>query len=98
MLRQSPTIPEVAKRYIDRINRICETQNVELIIFCKELEKRNKLLNRYKNHKKNKRIKLNVIPVYNTEQVLVIAREKKVKKKSIDFKQPRKRPIKELKK
>ena len=65
------------------------------------MEKRDELLNRYKNYKKGKRVKLDSVTVYNIKQILEIAREKKAKKKFISPKRsrgrPRKRPIKELK-
>ena len=51
VLRQSPTIQEVGKRYIDRISRMCKTQNAELTILDKKLKKRDELLNKRK--KKN---------------------------------------------
>ena len=86
------------KRYAERIMRICETQNVIIIILFKQLKKQNKILNIKRNYKKGKRIKLNGVITYNIFQVLEIARKKKetrlLKRSRVRL---RKRFIKEVK-
>ena len=58
------------------------------------MKKRDELLNKRKNNKKSKRVKLNGVTVYNIKEILEIAREKKAKKKFISFKRSRGRPRK----
>ena len=50
--------------------------------FVKKQKKRNKLLYKYKRHKRGKRVKLNDVSVYNIKKMLEIAREEETKKQS----------------
>lgn len=91
----SPTSP--ARRYAKRMTRLVESQNAELTILWKEVKEYKELLETRKKRTKGKRIKLQGIFVFSTEEVLKIVREAEVK--TIEKRprgRPRKRPIEEV--
>ncbi|KFY94645.1 hypothetical protein V500_03121, partial [Pseudogymnoascus sp. VKM F-4518 (FW-2643)] len=93
VLAQAQNLPLPAKRYVDRVTCIAETQNTELTILRKELQEKNQLLQARKTHTKGKRVMLEGIFVYRTQEVLEIAQKAEIKSAT---KQPRGRQKKPL--
>lgn len=89
-----------AKYDIDRMTRIAETQNAELVLLCSEFKKRDDLLKMRKDYKRGNRVRLKGVAVYNTEKVLEIAREEESRKRPVGLKRlcgrPRKCPLEEI--
>ncbi|KFZ24937.1 hypothetical protein V502_00572 [Pseudogymnoascus sp. VKM F-4520 (FW-2644)] len=98
VLIQVPGLASPAKRYVDRVTRMAETQNTELIILRKQLQEKEELLQAQKAHTRGKKVRLEGKFVYSTQDVLDVARE--VESKPV-AKRPcgrlYKRPIKEVK-
>jgi hypothetical protein len=91
-LLASPT-----RRYATRVTPLLKRQNAELLVIRKELQEHKEILQRRKTHKNGKRIKLQGEFVFNTADILKIARdseEKPVEKRPRG--RPRKRPIDEV--
>ncbi|KFZ23345.1 hypothetical protein V502_02176, partial [Pseudogymnoascus sp. VKM F-4520 (FW-2644)] len=86
-----------AKRYVDRVTRMAETQNTELLILRKQLQEKEELLQARKAHTRGKRVRLEGTFVYSTQDVLDVAREVETKPVA---KRPRgrlrKRPVEEV--
>jgi DDE superfamily endonuclease/Tc5 transposase DNA-binding domain/helix-turn-helix, Psq domain len=97
VLAQSSEIPTAARRYVDRVTRMAETQNAELVLLRKRVEDQNTLLNMRKTRKTGKRVKLEGVTVYSTPDVLRVAREAETKPETKRPRgRPRKRPIEEI--
>ncbi|KFZ25223.1 hypothetical protein V502_00296, partial [Pseudogymnoascus sp. VKM F-4520 (FW-2644)] len=82
VLAQVPGLASPAKRYVDRVTCMAETQNTELLILA---------------HTRGKRVRLEGTFVYSTQDVLDVAREvetKPVAKRPRG--RPRKRPVEEV--
>jgi DDE superfamily endonuclease len=98
VLTQTLGLFSPAKRYIDRVTRMAETQNAELILMRKQLQDQQELLQARKTHKRGKRVRLEGEFVYSTQKVLEVAREAEVvhgPKRPRG--RPRKRPAVEIK-
>jgi hypothetical protein len=97
VLAQSNGVPAAARRYVDRVTRMAETQNAELVLLRKRVEDQNTLLNMRKTRKTGKRVKLEGVTVYSTPDVLRVAREAETKPETKRPRgRPRKRPIEEI--
>lgn len=97
VLAQVPGLASPAKRYVDRVTCMAETQNTELLILRKQLQEKEELLQARKAHKRGKRVRLEGTFVYSTQDVLDVAREvetKLVAKRPRG--RPRKRPVEEV--
>ena len=97
VLAQAPGLASPAKRYVDRVTRMAETQNTELTILRKQLQEKEGLLQARKVRTRGKRIRLEGEFVYSTQKVLEVARE--AERKSVAKRprgRPRKRPIEEV--
>jgi hypothetical protein len=94
VLAQTPGLISPAKRYVDRVTRMAETQNAELILMRKQLQDQQELLQVRKTHKRGKRVRLEGEFVYSTQKVLDIARDAESARAA---KRPRGRPRKRAK-
>lgn len=90
-LRDNPAVLSPVKRYADRMTRLCESQNSTIAIQAKQLAEQSQLLYKRNKRSRGKRVKLDGIFVYTTEEVLQVAREAEVKRTT---KRPRGRPRK----
>ena len=97
VLAQAPGLASPAKRYVDRVTRMAETQNTELTILRQQLQEKDKLLQARKVRTRGKRVKLQGEFVYSTQKVLDVAREAETKPVVKRLRgRPRKRPIEEI--
>lgn len=97
VLAGAPGLASPAKRYVDRVTRMAETQNTELTILRKQLQEKDELLQARKVHTRGKRVKLQGEFVYSTQKVLDVAREAETKPIAKRPRgRPRKRPVKEI--
>ena len=78
------------RRYTDRLIRIAETQNNDLIIAQRDLKESQELFNRRRKRKKGKRVELESRFVFSTQEVLDVA----IRIESEQAKKKRKRPKK----
>lgn len=93
VLAEVPGLPSQAKRYVDRVTRMAETQNAELAILRKQLEEKDEVLQSRKKRTRGKRVRLEGEYVYSTPRVLQVAREAEAKPVA---KRPRGRPRKQV--
>ena len=93
MLAEVPGLPTEAKRYVDRVTRMAETQNAELVLLRQQLAEKNQILQARKKRTKGKRVRLEGEYVYSTPKVLGVAREAEATPVA---KRPRGRPHKQL--
>ena len=85
-LRECPAVVSPVRRYAERMTRLCESQNAIIAILSKEVAEQAELLRKRKKATKGKRIQLEGVYVYITEEVLRIARDaeaRRVRKKRI---------------
>ena len=75
VLASTEGLASPARRYVDRVTRMAETQNTELTILRQQLREKDDLLQARKKRIRGKRVKLNQKHVYSTQNVLRIARE-----------------------
>ena len=75
VLAEVPGLPTEAKRYVDRVTRMAETQNAELVLLRQQLAEKNQILQARKKRTKGKRVRLEGEYVYSTPKVLGVARE-----------------------
>ncbi len=90
-LRECPTVVSPVRRYAERMTRMCESQNVTIAIMAKQIADQSELLRKRKKAKKGKRVRLEGVAIYTTEDILRIAREEEAKS---TIKRPRGRPRK----
>lgn len=90
-LRECPDVVSPVKRYAERMTRLCESQNATIAILSKELTQQAELLRKRKKATKGKRVRLDGVHVYTTEEILRVAREEEAKAAT---KRPRGRPKK----
>jgi hypothetical protein len=90
-LRECPDVVSPVKRYAERMTRLCESQNATIAILSKEVAQQAELLRKRKKARKGKRVRLEGVHVYTTEDILRVAREEEAK---AAIKRPRGRPKK----
>jgi hypothetical protein len=90
-LRECPAVVSPVKRYAERMTRLCESQNATIALMAKQIAEQSELLKRRKKAKKGKRVRLEGVHVYSTEDILRVAREEEAKQAT---KKPRGRPKK----
>ena len=78
-LHECPAVVSPIRRYAERMTRLCETQNATIAIMAKQIADQSELLQKRKKAKKGKRIRLEGVSIYTTEDVLRIAREEEAK-------------------
>ena len=99
-LRGSSGVISPIQRYAERMTRLVETQNATIAIQAKQLADQQQLLNKRNKHTRGKRVRLEGVVVYSSEDILKVAREEEAPKQKPGPKRsrgrPRKRPIQEL--
>ena len=82
------------------MTRLVETQNATITIQAKQLADQQQLLNKGNKHTRCKRVRLEGVVVYSSEDILKVAREEEAPKRSSQSRRPRgrprKRPIQEV--
>jgi hypothetical protein len=73
------------------MTRMCESQNATIAIMAKQIAEQSELLRKRNKAKKGKRVRLDGVAIYTTDDILRIAREEEVKSTT---KRPRGRPRK----
>ena len=74
-IRSNTTLQLLAKRYAERVTRAFETTQSTLVTIQKQLAKQQELLQKRKDRKSGKRVKLKGRFVFSTTEVLQIAKE-----------------------
>jgi len=96
-LAEVPGLPSPAKRYAGRIARLTEALNTEVTVLRSQLDEKDKILRTRKSRKTGKRVRLEGVFVYSTEEVLDVAREAEAARAAKKPRgRPRKRPIGEV--
>ncbi len=90
-LRECLDVVSPVKRYAERMTRLCESQNATIALQAKQIAEQSELLRKRKRARKGKRVRLEGVHVYTTEEVLQVAREEEAKQAT---KRPRGRPKK----
>jgi hypothetical protein len=90
-LRECPDVVSPVRRYAERMTRLCESQNATIALQAKQIAEQSELLRKRKKARKGKRVRLEGVHVYTTEDILRIAREEEADQPT---KRPRGRPKK----
>lgn len=90
-LRECNDVVSPVRRYAERMTRLYESQNATIAILSKEVIQQAELLRKRKKTRKGKRVRLDGVHVYTTEEVLRVAREEEAKSAT---KRPQGRPKK----
>ena len=80
-LRENPQVVSPIRRYTERMTTLCESQNTTIAVLSTQVTEQSKLFQKRKKYKKGKRVVLEGVFLYTTEEVLRIAREAETKPK-----------------